>query len=52
MSSMRKKLSCGQWPLTMRARVVYIRYAIGYCSDRYGAPKASPLGKLAKICDF
>ena len=43
---------CGQWPLTMRARVVWYRCAIGHCSVRYGVAKASPLGKLAKISDF
>ena len=42
----------GESPLAMRARVVLIRYAIGYRSARYGVSKASPLGKLAKIFDF
>ncbi|MDD5864791.1 MAG: hypothetical protein PUD80_09205, partial [Firmicutes bacterium] len=41
-------------PLTMRARVVYGRYAIGHCSVRYGRPKAPPQGEGfgAPNCDF
>ena len=49
----------GESPLTMRAQVVYGRYAIGHRSVHYGAINYSladeslPLeGKLAKIFDF